>query len=284
MSAALSNIEALAQKLPASVKANALELVKRMGEEIEGIGDEPIKWRPENLKVVQATSDRSKLPRGAAIGAIIIGENVAKQPQKVIPLRAWDSRQYWSPDKDEARLLCSSPDAVVGYIGKECKNCEFGKFDSEAGRSACNKGKTVLSISDDLSTIFVTNFTKTNYANGKDWAGLMRKAGVAPYRRIYEMKTETSKKYKNVEALLVETQNESTPKEHIDFLEALFAKVGADREEHLAAFREMLSNRKQDHVLLAASAGGGHTDVPQLTTDVAQETVEQTGMAKKYTM
>lgn len=249
-----------------------------MGQKIEGIGDTPIEWRPENLKVIQPSSDRSKLPRGTQIGSILLGEKEAKQPLKTIPIRMWDSRQMWSPDKDEAKVLCWSPDGKLGSKYGLCKDCQYGKFDTETNRSACNKQKTVLSITDDLSTVFTTTFSKTNYKNGFDWGKMMTKAGVAPFRRVYELKTETSKKYKNVESLLVDTQNQVTPAEHLTFLEAMFTKVNADREAYLKKFEEVTRSRQVEHPVLEDRSGVADS----VQTLPAPATSEQSVLAKKY--
>lgn len=278
MSEKLEALKKLAENLPKEVKGNASSLVDRMGTKIEGIGDNPIEWRPENLRVVQPSSDRSKLPKGTPIGAIMLGEKVADQPLKSIPIRVWNSRQMWSPDKDENRLICFSPDGLVGSKYGLCKDCQYGKFDEEAGRSACNKGKTFLSVTSDLSTVFSTTFTKTNYQNGNQWAQMMTKARVAPYKRVYELKTKTSEKYKNVEALLVDTQNESTPVEQIPFLEALFEKFDEDRKAYLKKFEETVRSRQENVPLLQDSS----TQKEEVVTQEALPTPEQSSMAKKY--
>ena len=113
----------LASDLPEGVQANALELLDRMSATLEGIGDQDIEWKPPILKVVQATTDRSSLPKGTNIGDIVIGDEKIEQPLRVIPLRLWDSRQMWSPDKDDNRILCWSPDAKTGPQGQACRTC-----------------------------------------------------------------------------------------------------------------------------------------------------------------
>lgn len=279
----LEKLQELAVALPKGAADQAKSLMQKMGQKISGIGDKDIEWRPDNLKIVQAVSDRSKLPKNANIGALVLGEKVLDQPIAVIPLRIWDTRQYWSPDQTEAKLLCSSPDNVLGYIGKYCKECEFSKFDVEANRSACNKSKTALVITEDLSTVFLINFSKTNYSNGVDFANLMKKAGVAPFRRVYTLATETSKKFKNVEALLVGTKG-YTDEKHLSFLEALFSRFSDDRKEHLKVFHEMILNKRQDQLALA----GPDDSVPDSNLIEApvdnKPTGKQVEMSKKYSM
>ncbi|HXP50986.1 MAG TPA: hypothetical protein VN922_13590, partial [Bacteroidia bacterium] len=94
-------LKAAAAELPKEVRHHAEELIERMGTTIEGIGDEDTKWYPPIIKLVQAVSDRSKLPKGAGIGDLVVGEKKMEMPMKVIPLRVWEGRQYWSPDQNE---------------------------------------------------------------------------------------------------------------------------------------------------------------------------------------
>lgn len=275
----LQELKQIADKLPAAVKGNAVALVERMGQKIEGIGDDSIEYRPPMSRVVQPSSDRSKLPKGANIGTILIDDKIMEQPVKVIPLRMWDSRQLWSPDKDEAKVLCYSPNGKIGSKYGLCKDCKFGKFDPEANRSACNKGKTFLNITADLSTMFVTTFYKTNYKHGTEWSKKMAKAGVAPFKRVYEMMTETSKEYKNVESLLVNIPDkqaeQATPAEHLPFLENLFNKISEDREAYLKRFEENVNRNPATPALEDKS----DETVPG---QEALPTPEQTSLAKSY--
>lgn len=266
------------QKLPKEVKDNALALVKKMDEKIEGIGDEAIDWRPDTLKIVQAVSDRSKLPKGSNIGDLILGENILGKPVNVIPLRVWDTRQYWSPDQTEAKLLCSSHDAVIGYIGQYCKTCQFAKYDEEAKKSPCNKSKTVLAITADLKQVFLMNFSKTNYANGLDWVSLMKKAGVGTYRRTYAVKSQTSQKYKNVESILVDPVG-TTPDGYYEFLDALFEKFSADRKIFLDAFHKSVLEKKQNQALLG---GGNDSNLISVNNEVPPPTEQQKEQGTKY--
>lgn len=250
----LEKLAELATALPAEYKEVAELLVERMGEVIEGIGDRPVEWRAELLKTVQGTSDRSKLPKGAAIGSMILGEDVLEQPFPVIPLRSWTSRQYWDPNPDNAKMLCNSPDGQHGYMFGECRGCQFSKFSEEENKSQCNKTVTVLAIDGKLSKVFTVNFSKSNYANGTDWLNLQKKAGVAPYKRFYNMATETSKKSKNVEVMTL-APGGSVAKELLPFLEELFKLVGDDRKVALETYYKMIEERKKNAPALEAPAG-----------------------------
>lgn len=287
----LNKLNDLAQALPEAVRQNALDLVTRMGEVIEGIGDEPVKWRPSVAKLMQAVSDRSKAPKGASIGDIIIGEEILQKPAKVIVLRSWDARQYWSPDQNEAKMLCSSPDAEVGYIGNKCRECPHSKFDEEAKKTECNKIKTMMLLKADFSDVFLINFAKTNYKTGTEWQMMMKKAGVAPYRRVYGLNSETSKQYKNVETIAIETytgDDRDTPAAHLAFVTELFNQVGADRKEMVDNFHKVIMARKQDPALLASNSGGADSEVVMIGTDSAESSdskpapKSESSMGKKY--
>lgn len=276
---------ALASKLPKDYKANAESLVQRMGEEIEGIGDEPQVWRPNYLRIVQATSDRSKLPKGTAIGALILGEDVAEQPLNVIPLRMWRARQFWDPDHDANRQICYSPDAVEGLLGK-CRGCPHAKFNEELGKSDCGMVLNFLVAKADLSDIFYVQFAKTNYSNGKDWENTLKKAGVAPYRRVYSLETFTNASYKNVESMKASPVGE-TPKELNDLLFSMMRTFGEDRKAHIEDFRQMAAERREAGDLPHASLDAPTADkqlehIPEETVTETEGSEGETSQAKGY--
>lgn len=278
----LETLKQLAVALPEPFKTNAQALIERMETVVEGIGDEPIKWRAPMLRLLQAMSDRSKFAKGVGAGDFVIGEDKVEQPLPVIPLYIGNGRQYWSPDKDEAKILCSSPDAKVGYIGKECAKCEFSQFNEETRKADCSKIKQMLVIKADFSEIFSINFAKTNFAVGNEFESMMKKAGVAPYRRIYELSSKSNPKYKNVEQFIVEPAKEkNVAPELVDFLKELFEVVRQDRKEAIDKFYEIIEIRR--------SAEGG---IPQLTNETADSVLsleapdesEGSDLASKYSV
>jgi len=260
----LEKLQELAGKLTGADKANATELVRRMGEVIEGIGDRPLEWRPANLKVVQATTDRSKLPKGAGVGSVIIGEIIKEQPLKVIPIRMWDTRQKWSADRDNTKLECWSPDASIGFtLARECKTCPHSKFDPVANRSDCNKTKTVSMVSEDLTEIFTTNFSKTAYQSGVAFQDLMAKARVSPYKRVYNLSTASHPKYKNVEILGAEPDTKAALSEaKLAFLEELYNVMNADRNSSLALIRDLVKAKQLSGAAPALPSPAGHEEIP----------------------
>lgn len=273
----------VASELPEGLSANALDLLERMAATIEGIGDDDIEWKPPILKVVQATTDRSSLPKGTNIGDLVIGDEKIEQPLRVIPIRLWDSRQMWSPDKDDNRVLCWSPDAKTGVTGQACRNCPHQVFNPEENKVDCTKNKTFLCITDDLRHLVQINFAKTNYSNGMEWQGLLKKAGVATYRRRYDLHTEASKKHKNVEALIatpVALPDGNLPAEVRPFLDALFNRISEDRKAHLNDFVQMASARAEQ----ARLSGPSEEPAGLIESTAEQASPEQSDLGAKYSL
>lgn len=290
----IENLKELAANLPDTVKGNATALVELMGTVIEGIGDTPIEWRPDILKILQGTSDRSKYAKTTPIGAMIVGEEVLTQPVDVYPIRLWGSRQYWSPDQNEAKMLCSSPNGEMGYLGYKCSECPHAVWKEEGG-SDCSKVWQVAVITADLSKFFIVNFSKTAYVNGTAWKGQMTKAMAKPYERVYSLSTETHKQYKNVEALMVTPyapSEKKTPQEVLGFLKALAERFESDRNEHIKSFNELatkkgltiqakLADAGKDVAALPASVS---TEPETVVVEAAPTTDGQKSMSKKYSI
>lgn len=272
---------ALAAALPSPYKENAEALLERMAEVVEGIGDEPIHWRPSMLKLITSTTSRDSYPRTAGVGDFLLGEDILEKPLKFIPLVIWNGRQYWSPDKDEKKMLCNSPDAKLGYIGSYCNQCPHSKWDETANRSDCGKIKATLVIKEDLSDIFLVNFSKTNYASGMDLEAMLKKAGVSPYRRVYELSTKQNAKNSNVDNYAIKpAKDKAVQPELLEFLAELFKTVREDRKESLESFYKVVMERRERTPHLAVQAEADTTVL--LTNDEAGSTSNVSEMAKNY--
>jgi hypothetical protein len=285
----LDSLKELAKKLPKDQKDKAESLLTRMGEVIEGIGDEPVRWKPGMLRLVQGTTDRTTIPKGTAIGDMLLGEQKLEQPVKFIPLRMWNGRQYWSPDPNESKLLCSSPDAKLGYNFGYCNQCKFGVFNEETRKSECGKTKNILVIKSDLSDIFQITFSKTNYQTGMEIESLMKKAGVAPYRRVYGLASETNAKFKNVENFSVEIlgeQEKVTPDTFVPFLQELFNVIGDERKDSIDKFYELVNSRKDQPALPSSTTSGGADSTVLIESEPASteagEAAPVSDMARNY--
>ena len=250
----LSNLKEIAATLSDSYKTNAESLISRMEEVIEGIGDEPIRWKPSILKLVQGTTDRSNIPKGTGIGDFVLGEAKLEKPLAFIPLRLMEGRQYWSPDKDEAKMICSSPDGKLGYIGNYCAQCPHAKFDEVARKSECGKTQTLMAIMPDLSDIFLVTFSKTGYKVGLELKTIMSRAAVPLFKRVYSLDSETNKEHKNVENYCVnvlDADKRNTNVEIVPFLQELFNLITVDRKASVDKFHELTLARKQQRVIEA---------------------------------
>lgn len=253
----LENLQKLAEALPESVRTNATNLITEMGTPVEGIGDEPVAWKPGYLRLVQGTTDRGSIPKGATIGDFVLGEEKVEQPLRFIPIRMWKGRQYWDPDQTSNKILCYSPDGTLGSVYGECKTCEHGKWNDEEGKpSDCSLNRTTMVIKSDLSSIFTVTFGKSNYKIGGELENLMKKAGVATYARVYGLTNATSPTAKNVENFKIEVldaKDRKTNEAHLPFLKELFDRVSADRKASLDAFYEGAKYR-QEQLKLSGNA------------------------------
>lgn len=247
----LQQFQSLAAELPEAVRENALDLIERMGSVIEGIGDEPIAWRPPILRIMQGTTDRSSVPRGTSIGDLLLGEEKLDSPLTIIPLRMSKGRQYWDPNPDNKKMLCQSPDAKLGYIGTECRSCPHSEWVEGEG-SDCNLVWTLLAMTSDLRHLFTINFAKTSYKVGTELESLMRKAGVAPYARQYQLSTETVKVYEVYKIAPADAAARRTPTEYLPLLKALSDQIGADRKAAVENFYKMVEVRRNTAGALAA--------------------------------
>lgn len=287
----LDQLKTLAADLPEAAKANALALLDRMGAVIEGIGDDVQVWRPPYMRLVQGTTDRGSIPKGTAIGDFVLGEERLEKPLKFIPLRLWHGRQYWDPDQTSSRQLCQSPDAKVGYIGAECRTCQFSKWVEGEG-SPCGKIISVLAMTADLGQLFSLTFAKSGYKVGMELESILKKAGVDPYARTYLLDSETSSTAKNVElykiGILPQAERVTDPA-LIPFLKELFRQIGADRKASLDAFYESIAQRRaagllQIQQVSAPALSDGTTPASEGSVQEVQveEAVEVSSKAKGY--
>jgi hypothetical protein len=279
--------------LPADMQQKAADLITRITAVIEGIGDKPIVWRPPFLRLVQGTTDRATLPKGAGIGTMVLNEDILEGPLKFIPFRTWSSRQYWDPDQTNTRMLCQSPDALMGMNGVECKSCPHQVWKDGEG-SDCNKTITMLAITADLNHIFTVTFSKTGYKVGMELNNLMTKAQCLPHERTYSLSTTTAKTAKNIEVFKVEAldaANRRTPKEVIPFVKMLADQFASDRKDFLTAFYENAKRRatttataledSSEKPLAIADASSG--DV-QVKVDATAQDASISPMATRYTL
>lgn len=290
----LDNLKAQAELLPDAVKSNALKLIELMATPVEGIGDTPTSWKPPYLRLVQGTTDRGSIPRGTGIGDFVLGEEKLEKPLPFIPIRTWDSRQYWDPDQTSNKILCSSPDAKAGYAFGECRTCPHSVWKEGEG-SDCGKGKNIIAIDSTLSKIFTVNFYKSNFKVGNELETIMKKAAVNAYARTYGLSSATNGTAKNVENFKIEVlddKNRRTPEAYLPFLKELFNMVSVDRKMNLDSFYENLAKKQSVAALSApdSTLSIGTNTGTAASTDATEIKVQpeatqvNTKMAKGYSV
>lgn len=280
-----SAIKAAIEGLTGAHRQNALDLVERMESTIEGIGDRERGWAPPFLKLIQPTT--GDVPDGASAGSLVVGDEVLLKKKgdalTLIPLRVWDSRQYWDPDPNNAQQLCNSPDAKTGYTYGNCFQCPYGKWVDDKP-APCGKSKSFLAITSDFAHIVQINFAKSNFKFGKDWEGLLKRASVSPYRRAYAMTTEKAAKAPTYNMKVAPADVRPEP-EHLDFLQALFAKIGDDRKAMLDNFYEGVAARKERKALAGPSEDTVEDEaINVIETDADEGESEVDSGAKGYAL
>ena len=228
---------------------NALALLSRMTEVIEGVGDRPITWQPKLVKVLQALSKTDGISGNAKPGALVAGSEVVPNGSEVIPLMTWTSRSMWDPDKDSNRKLCSSPDGKVGYAHGNCRQCPFGNSDKPGVPPPCNKEQAFLLIRRDFSDMWRLTFHKTQYRDGKDWSDLIKNSRTHPYKRAYAVSGadyEKKKSIKTIKASLLDVKEE-IPADELAFLEAMYFKQLNDRKIYIENYHEYVEKRLTDN-------------------------------------
>jgi hypothetical protein len=283
----LEKLIELAQDLPESVKGNAVKLLTEMTTPIEGVGDTPLEWKPPFLRLVQGTTDRGSIPKSARIGDFVIGETLIEKPLVFIPLQIWNSRQYWDPDQTSNQMLCWSPDALFGKIGRECKGCAHAEWVENEG-SDCGKTKSLIAITGDLSAIFMLNFSKSNYKIGTELHKAMTAARVNSYQKRYGLNSITSTTAKNVENFKIEVLSDNlrnTPAELFPFLRELFTRVSSDRKASIEIFYELAKRRANDSTTLKIESDISETKLLENSTttiEVVSKDQAVSPLAAKY--
>lgn len=246
-------------------RKNALELLQRMTEVIEGGNDKVITWMPTQVKILQALSNMDNIqadnPKDVTAGALVAGGRVLKNGTQVIPLMFYSSRSLWDPNKDNAVKLCNSPDAKMGWKYGNCNSCAFGKSEEEGKAPPCNKEQTFLVIAEDLSDVYRVTFAKSQYRSGLDWGKEITASRTDPYKRVFSLHGEAlekNKKIKVIKAKLEDHRQLVASTDVLAFLKALHRKNVDDRKAYLETYHKTTSERliaitNESHVALEYS-------------------------------
>lgn len=240
-----------------TLKANALALLDRMGEVIEGVGDKPIQWHPSMLKLVQSTTNTDTLP-SCKPGDFILNNAVHKS-LNIIPLRMWTVRDLWPEDLGNDRRICESPDGITGWKYGSCRECQFSQWVEETNKVPCTKSLRFLCIDTNLSNIFLINFSKTGYRGGMNFEKLVKSTKTHIYRRSYTIDATRHPENKNV---FLTSASFAAPDTFVltpdveAFLRELFSYAGESRRHALEAFQAGMERRAA--MGLEHKSGGEH--------------------------
>lgn len=285
MTISVEKLLPLVDSVPEEYRGNAKALLDTISTPIEGLGDEATEWRAPYLRLLQATSKRAGLPKSAGPGSLILGETVLDGPVGIIPLRFWDNRQYWDSDPANARMLCNSIDAKIGFNGVECARCPKQVWVDGVG-AECNKLVTAMVITEDFKHLFTLNFSKSGYVVGTEWKKKIRQAGCQPYQRIYDLNSETAKK---AEIFSIKARDVNNPKrapsvESNAFLKALYDQVTESRNHAVLTFvQAAVARRDTQPAPEQAMLASGADSTLQIATDVV-DAKEVTSAAAKYSV
>lgn len=260
----VSHLTTLAEAIEdQGLRDNALSLIGRMTEVIEGVGDRPITWQPTIIKVLQSMSNMEQVMEGGApvrAGSMVAGSTTIANGLRVIPLIIWQSRSLWDPNPDSTTRLCSSPDAKLGWNHGNCYECELGVSKEEGKPPACNKEYSFLVINQNLSDIYRLTFAKSQYRAGMDWQKEVTMSRTHPYKRVYSLSGEPQQKNKKIFELKAKILGTTTGQEgllatpaYMAFLAALHEKNTSDRKKYLESYHADTEKR----LLLRADGATG---------------------------
>ncbi len=221
---------------------NFLEMVSQVGEGLEG----EMHYQPPFLRMVQGTTDSTSIPQGCSSGDLVIGSapHAEKMP-KPLPfymLMIHNGRSYFhSADDGSGKLLCFSPDGIVGKMGT-CKDCQFSQRVSEEKGSPCSANRTMYGLTEELDLIFKYVFAKTGYQESSKISKYLR----APrgVKNTFDMPWELSSSpypaKKNVFVPVLVPRSEDVPDDIKAFLKALSQQIKEDHAAYVTMFRENL--------------------------------------------
>lgn len=255
-------------------RANALALIAEMDEVQEGIGDNPIFWRPTPLKVTQAMTDEASVDGDYKSGDFIIGNKPVGKSMNVYVLRTFDSRAYFDEALENKRVVCSSPDAKDGWRYGDCRSCVYGKY-VEGQKTPCRMQKSFWVISTDFRHVCRVDLSRTALNAGREWESRLRKLSGPLYRRQFELNSRKHEKHAKVNVLEAVRTDLSADDIQNEFLKELFAFFAEWRKNELVSHRESVAERAQR---IAAGQMQDHEAPASVATDTSLQPPEADGI------
>lgn len=226
------------------LKDAAEDLMERINATGEGMEDD-VSFQIPYLRLVQAMTDPDTLPEGAARGDYVIGtaDDGEKMPK---PLEFYlvmveDGRSYFEASTDDTKapkLLCYSPDGVIGKMGI-CKECPLSKWE-DGEKSACRKNRTIIGVTPDLDLVFKYVFSKTGYSEGMGITKKLRTIrGVSnTYDFLWALDSAPYPERKTVSVPVVTVASRTVEPTLKNFLKELTRQIKEDHKIYVQMFRE----------------------------------------------
>lgn len=225
-----------------TLKANALALIEQMSFKLEDGDDKDSGYAPQFMRLIQGITAQDSYPDSARAGDFVLGSGkdafVLARNSELLPIMMPSSRIFWDPaEKDKGKMLCSSPDAVIGKLGP-CDTCQHAKYVEGEGVD-CTSVITMSAMTSDLSHIFRLGFSKTAWKVGKGLKDSMRRKSKQPYQVVVKLSSAMNSDHKQVQAPSVEIVG-TPPIEVQEFTRQVFLYFKKGRDAYIEVFRNAL--------------------------------------------
>lgn len=240
-----------------TLKANALALVERMTFRLEDGDDTDSGYTPEFLRLIQGITAQDSYPDSARAGDFVLGSGkeafVLPKNSDLLPVMLPSSRIFWDPaEKDKGKMLCSSPDGVMGKLGA-CKTCQHAVYVDGVGVD-CTAIITLTAMTADLSHIFRFGFSKTSWKVGSKLKSEMKRAAKQPFQTMVRLSSAVNQDHKQVQAPVVGLVG-TPPADIQEFTRQVFLYFKKGRDAYIDVFRAALPAPSPVSGMLSAPGG-----------------------------
>lgn len=160
---AVNTLATLADELDETLGIKVMELAQLTKPGIKGMeGAQQVKIPQVFLR--QPSSSSEVIPEDCKIGHLYdsngsnLGESIT-----VIPVLLHDVRKKWGEDS----IDCQSLDGITGTRYGDCSECPYGRYDPNA-RPDCSKGFSFYVVTEDLSSFYRIDFSKSSAKAGRN--------------------------------------------------------------------------------------------------------------------
>lgn len=168
------------------IAARIMDLSALTTPSIKGI-EGPQRAKIPYIAMRQGTSTSTTIPEETAVGQLYtsLSDHVGDRFD-FIPIYVHNIRKKWGDEK----IDCQSIDGVKGSKYGACKECPYGQFE-KGTRPDCSSGTSYYVVSEDLTSIFNIEFTKSNAKAGR----MIKQLALPPsmWSRVYSLSSKNVK-------------------------------------------------------------------------------------------